>query len=66
NKRFLNNGRGFLRMKKAFYGVGKVKLVNSIKDDNFKVILPGINTYKKYNYHNIKNYTLEVLKQNMI
>jgi predicted HTH transcriptional regulator len=47
NKRFLNNGRGFLRMKKAFYGVGKVKLVNSIKDDNFKVILPGINTYKK-------------------
>lgn len=47
NKRFLNNGRGFLRMKEAFYGVGKVKLVNSIKDDNFKVILPGINTYKK-------------------
>lgn len=47
NKRFLNNGRGFLRMKKAFYGIGKVKLVNSIEDDNFKVILPGINTYKK-------------------
>lgn len=35
NKRFLNNGRGFSRMKKAFYGVGKVKLINSIKDDYF-------------------------------
>ncbi|WP_460294555.1 AlbA family DNA-binding domain-containing protein [Clostridium tertium] len=42
NKRFLNNGRGFSRMKKAFYGVGKVKLINSIKDDYFKVILPGV------------------------
>ncbi|MDU7146913.1 MAG: putative DNA binding domain-containing protein [Clostridium sp.] len=46
NKRFLNNGRGFSRMKKAFYGVGKVKLINSIKDDYFKVILPGLNIYK--------------------
>ncbi|MCR1950127.1 RNA-binding domain-containing protein [Clostridium sp. DSM 100503] len=47
NKRFLNNGRGFLRMKKAFYGVGKVKLINSIKDDYFKVIFPGISIYNK-------------------
>jgi predicted HTH transcriptional regulator len=47
NKRFLNNGRGFSRMKKAFYGVGKVKLINSIKDDYFKVILPGVSIYDK-------------------
>lgn len=47
NKRFLNNGRGFSRMKKAFYGFGKVKLINSIKDDYFKVILPGVSIYDK-------------------
>ncbi|GAA0821247.1 AlbA family DNA-binding domain-containing protein [Clostridium tertium] len=47
NKRFLNNGRGFSRMKKAFYGVGKVQLINSIKDDYFKVILPGVSIYDK-------------------
>lgn len=47
NKRFLNNGRGFSRMKKAFYGVEKVKLINSIKDDYFKVILPGVSIYDK-------------------
>ena len=47
NKRFLNNGRGFSRMKKAFYGGGKVKLINSIKDDYFKVILPGVSISDK-------------------
>ncbi|GAA0085554.1 putative DNA binding domain-containing protein [Clostridium sp. CTA-7] len=45
NKRFLNNGGGFSRIKKAFYGVGKVKLINSIEDDYFKVVLPGTSMY---------------------
>lgn len=45
NKRFLNNGGGFSRIKKVFYGVGKVKLINSIEDDYFKVVLPGTSMY---------------------
>ncbi|WP_411170386.1 helix-turn-helix domain-containing protein [Clostridium sp. MB05] len=45
NKRFLNSGEGFSRIKKAFYGVGKVKLINSIEDDYFKVVLPGTSIY---------------------
>lgn len=43
NKRFLNNGGGFFRMKKAFYNLGKVKFINSIEGNYFKVILPGSN-----------------------
>lgn len=43
NKRFLNNGGGFFRMKKAFYNLGKVKFINCIEDNYFKVILPGTN-----------------------
>lgn len=46
NKRILNNGKGFIRMKEAFYGIGKVKLINSEDEDSFKIIYPGINRIK--------------------
>lgn len=45
NKRLLNNGNGFTRMRNAFKGKGKVKFINSKTDDSFKVILPGVKFY---------------------
>ncbi len=47
NKRFLNNGQGFLRIKKSFNNSRKVKFINSIKDDYFKVVLPGTKFFDK-------------------
>ena len=47
NKRFLNNGQGFFRIKKAFNNNRKVKYINSIKEDYFKVVLPGIMNFNK-------------------
>ncbi|MDV4149653.1 putative DNA binding domain-containing protein [Clostridium sp. AL.422] len=47
NKRFLNNGMGLLRIKKSFNNSRNVKLINSIKEDYFKVILPGIKIFNK-------------------
>ncbi|EDS78451.1 divergent AAA domain family [Clostridium botulinum C str. Eklund] len=41
-KIFLQSGRGFSRMKKAFKDMGKVKFINSLRDNSFKVIYPGI------------------------
>ena len=46
NKRFLNNGGGFYRMKNSFKSIGKVKMINSIKEDYFKVVFPGISAFK--------------------
>ena len=40
-KRFLNNGKGFTRIKEAFKNKGKVRFVNSRVEHSFKVILPG-------------------------
>lgn len=42
--RFLNNGRGFKRMRNAFQG--KTKFINSKSEDAFKVLLPGVKFYK--------------------
>ena len=39
-KRFINDGNGLVRIKEAFKGKKKVKLINSTVDDCFKVILP--------------------------
>lgn len=39
-KRFLNDGRGLLRIKGAFKGKDKVKFINSKSKNFFKVILP--------------------------
>ena len=39
-KRFINDGKGIERMKGAFKGKGKVKLINSTNEECFKVILP--------------------------
>ena len=41
-KIFLQSGRGFSRMKKAFKDIGKVKFINSLRDNSFKVIYPGV------------------------
>lgn len=46
NKRFLNNGQGFLRIKKSFNN-RNVKFINSIKEDYFKVVLPGIKNFNR-------------------
>jgi predicted HTH transcriptional regulator len=43
---FIRSGRGFSRMKKAFKNHGKVIFINSIENNNFKVIYPGINVFK--------------------
>lgn len=40
--RFLNNGRGFHRIKSGFKGNRKVRFVNSRVEHSFKVILPGV------------------------
>ncbi|WP_196247178.1 hypothetical protein [Clostridium novyi] len=42
-KIFLQSGRGFSRMKKAFKDMGKVKFINFLRDNSFKVIYPGMN-----------------------
>lgn len=39
-KRFLNNGNGLSRIRQVFRGKGKVKFINSNKENCFKVILP--------------------------
>lgn len=41
-KRFLNNGKGFTRIRDAFKGKGRVRFINSRVEHSFKVILPGI------------------------
>ncbi len=44
--RFNKSSRGFTRMKKSFQNQGKVKFLNVIKENKFKVIFPGIKNYK--------------------
>ena len=39
-KRFINDGNGIVRIKEAFKGKRKVRLINSTLEDCFKVILP--------------------------
>lgn len=46
NNRFLNSGRGFIKMKKAFKNRGKVIFINSQEENVFKVIYPGVNNFK--------------------
>ena len=44
---FLNNGRGFSRIKNSFNGKNRIKFINSRIENSFKVILPGTeNRYK--------------------
>lgn len=45
-KRFIQSGRGFNKMKKAFKNYGKVTFINSRNENCFKVIFPGINVLK--------------------
>ena len=48
-KRFLNNGKGFTRIRDAFKNRGKVRFVNSRVEHSFKVILPGCSRTKDCN-----------------
>ncbi len=41
NARFIKSGRGFSKMKKAFKNIGRVKFINSLSGDFFKVVYPG-------------------------
>lgn len=41
-KRFIKSGRGFSKMKKAFKNIGKIKFINSLSGDFFKVVYPGV------------------------
>lgn len=41
-RRFLNSGRGFVIIKNAFKGKGKVRFINASVEHCFKVILPGV------------------------
>ena len=43
---FTRSGRGFSVMKKAFKNYGKVMFINSFENDSFKVIYPGITSFK--------------------
>lgn len=40
-QRFLNNGKGFIRIKEAFQSRGNVEFINSIENHSFDVVLPG-------------------------
>ena len=44
--KIINSGMGFKRMQKAFKNKGRVNFVNSINDDEFKVIYPGVKSFK--------------------
>lgn len=44
--RFIKSGRGFSRMRKAFKNIGRIKFVNSLNGDFFKVVYPGISKIK--------------------
>lgn len=45
-KVFSKDLRGFSKMKKMFRGHGDIKFINSLEDDSFKVIFPGISKFK--------------------
>lgn len=45
DKRFLQSGKGFSIMRKAFKNGGKVKFINSFNNNSFKVIYPGVKEY---------------------
>lgn len=44
-KRYIGIAAGFNRMQKLFKSVGRVKFINSIKDDYFRIIYPGVNKF---------------------
>jgi predicted HTH transcriptional regulator len=44
--RFIKQGRGFSRMRKAFKGIGRVIFINSLSGNFFKVVYPGTDRVK--------------------
>ncbi|GAA0181180.1 putative DNA binding domain-containing protein [Clostridium sediminicola] len=46
SNKFNKSGRGFTRMRKAFSNHGKVKFLNVISENQFKIIYPSINYFK--------------------
>lgn len=41
-KRYLKTSPGFTIMKKAFKNIGRIQFINSLEENSFKVIFPGI------------------------
>lgn len=41
-KRYLKSSSGFVIMKKAFRNIGRIQFINSLEDNSFKVIFPGV------------------------
>ncbi|WP_125154048.1 helix-turn-helix domain-containing protein [Clostridium rectalis] len=46
-KRFSTSGRGFKRMRRYFKNTEDIKFINSIKEDSFKIIYPGVKYVKQ-------------------
>lgn len=46
-ERFGKCGRGFNLMKKRFKNIGRIKFINSIYNNSFKIIYPGINKFEQ-------------------
>ena len=44
--RIINSGKGFNRMQKAFKNKCRVNFINSINDNDFKIIYPGVKKFK--------------------
>lgn len=44
--KIISSGMGFKRMQKAFRNKGRVNFINSINDNEFKVIYPGVKGFK--------------------
>lgn len=44
--KIINSGMGFKRIQKAFRNKGRVNFINSINDNEFKVIYPGVKSFK--------------------
>jgi predicted HTH transcriptional regulator len=45
--RFVKSGRGFYLMKKKFKNIGRIKFINSIYNNSFKIIYPGLNKFEQ-------------------
>lgn len=46
-KRYLKVSPGFIIMKRAFKNIGRIQFINSVEENNFKIIFPGIKNILK-------------------
>lgn len=45
--RFGKSGRGFSLMKKKFKNIGRIKFINSVYNNSFKIIYPGLSKFEQ-------------------